>query len=182
MDLEAIPSVKVHDITKAYKNYVRGKEPQYAPLHALDLAFVKLRESVPEVETTLVPQIKGGLVVDLHKVRVVPKRSASEKRQRDPSVGSTETATKKGKASDGSSQPSKAQSTKSSGGNASRSKSQPPKGRARSSSKGRSGAQQGKTSQKGGAQGQQGQKGQQTKQQRPSRSRVGGQGRFYKGW
>ena len=177
VDVGTIPSTKVPDITKAYKNYAPGKEPQHAPIHTLDLAYAKLRETVPAIEETLHPRIKGALVVDLHEARVIPPRSSSEKRSRDPSAGSTETAHKKGKSGNG------VQTSQT----ASRGKSQPPRGRARSSSKGRQTPQRGKPAPRGGAQGGQGRQGQQSSSsggergRRPTRTRVG-QGRFKKGW
>ena len=181
MDVSAIPSTKVADITKAFKNYQRGREPQHAPMHALDLAFAKLRETVPAIEQTLVPEIKGALVVDLHAARVVPARSSSEKRQREASVGSSEAAPKKGKPGrDGYDRSPPAQSTKSSKADPS-SKSQSTKSRSRSRSKGRT-SQRGGSSNRGGSQ-----KGKGSgssggeRGRRPPRSRVG-QGRFYKGW
>ena len=178
-----IPSTKVTEIVKAFSNYVPNREPPHAPIHALDKAYAKLRETVPAVENTLHPQIKGGLVVDLHASRVIRPRNGSEKRAReDGSVASTEAAQKKGK-SGKVSQTSSAQPTSQSGKATSQSKTQ--QKRARSSSKGRPGNQKGKTDSKSGTQGEKGKKDNNNpprgggRGRRPPRSNVG-QGRFYR--
>ena len=93
----AIPSIRVNTILKAYQNFDASKEHLHAPIHALDRVYAQLRESVPAVNETLHPQIKGALIVDIHEPRYIPPRSGSEKRVRDSSVGSSETAKKKGK-------------------------------------------------------------------------------------
>jgi len=169
VDVGAIPSTPVTEIAKAFSNYVPGREPQHAPMHALDKAYAKLRETVPAVENTLHPQLQAGLKVFLHAARQVRPRAGSEKRARDGSVGSTETAPKKGKTGQVS-QSSSAQPTSQSGKATSQSKSQ--QKRARSSSKGRSGTQKGKTDSKGGSQGEKSKK--DNKKDPPSKGGGGG--------
>ena len=159
-----------------------NREPQHAPIHALDKAYARLRETVPAVENTLHPQLKAGLRVFLHAARQVRPRAGSEKRARDGSVGSTEAAPKKGKTGKVS-QSSSAQPTSQSGKATSQSKSQ--QKRARSSSKGRPGNQKGKSDPKGGSQGGKGKKDDNPPSRgggggrRPPRSRVG-QSRYFK--
>ena len=122
MTVDAIPSIKVNSILKAYQNFDASKEHLHAPIHALDRVYAQLRESVPAVNETLHPQIKGALVVDIHEARVIPPRSGSEKRVRDSSVGSSEAAKKKGKAGN-QSQPNTQKTSQSRGRSASRGRS-----------------------------------------------------------
>ena len=71
---------------KPYRNYVAGLEPQFAPVHALDLVYEQIREADEPVKNKLHPDLvkRGALVVNIHQDRM-PPRSASAKRGRDPS-------------------------------------------------------------------------------------------------
>ena len=99
MDVTPIPVVNVENPLKPYRNYVAGLEPQFAPVHALDLVYEQIRETDEPVKNKLHPDLvkRGALVVNIHQDRVLP-RSASAKRGRDPS--SENVPSKKGKGGD----------------------------------------------------------------------------------
>ena len=86
VDVTPIPVLNVEGPLKPYRNYVAGLEPQFAPVHALDLVYEQIREADEPVRNKLHPDLvkRGALVVNLHQDRV-PPRSASAKRGRDPS-------------------------------------------------------------------------------------------------
>ena len=99
VDVSPIPAVNVEGPLRPYQNFDADNEPQYAPVHSLDLVYKELRETDAPVRDKLHPDLtrRGALVVNLHQDRVLP-RSSSTKRSRERSNETK--STKRGKGGD----------------------------------------------------------------------------------